>query len=67
MLAAGTYAVRPVLLMGATFTMLGTLVLLLPGIFPAAAPVQWANPSLAIGFGALHITFGWQVCRHHGG
>lgn len=66
-LAAGTYAVRPVLLMGAGFTMLGTLVLLLPGIFPEVPPTQWANVCLAIGFGGLHITFGWQVYRHHGG
>ena len=66
-LAAGTYAVRPVLYMGACFLVLGTVVALLPGWSTQALPRQWANASLAAGFGGLHITFGWQVYKHHGG
>jgi hypothetical protein len=66
-LAAGTYAVRPVLNMGASFVMLGTCVVLLPGLLPSPLPAQWANVCLALGFGGLHFTFGWQVYRHHGG
>jgi hypothetical protein len=66
-LAAGTYAVRPVRNMGACFVVLGTFTALLPGWSAEALPGQWANACLAAGFGGLHITFGWQVYKHHGG
>jgi len=66
-LAAGTYAVRPVLNMGACFVILGTIATLLPGWATAELPAQWANACLAAGFGGLHLTFGWQVYKHHGG
>lgn len=58
-LAAGTYAVAPVMQMGGVFLMAGLLTLALPS--------QWANVLLGAAFGGLHLYFGLQVVRHHGG
>ena len=58
-LAAGTYAVQPVMLMGACFAIIGVSAL--------ALPTQWLNACLGAAFGGLHIIFGWHVYRHYGG
>ncbi len=58
-LAAGTYAVPPVIRMGAAFIVLGLAAQL--------APAGWQNGLLMVGFGGLHLYFGYQVYRHHGG
>jgi len=56
--AAGSYAVRPVRLMGMCFMLLGVAALLLP---------DWLNQLLAVGFGGLHLVFGTWVYRKYGG
>ncbi len=58
-LAAGTYAVPPVMHMGGGF--------LIAGVFAQALPESWANVMLGLSFGGLHLVFGYQVFRHHGG
>ncbi len=58
-LAAGTYAVAAVVVLGAAFIVLGATSLLLD---PA-----WSNAVLAAGFGGLHIGFGIWVYERHGG
>lgn len=58
-LAAGTYAAPPVMHMGGSF--------LLTGVFAEALPVGWANVLLGLSFGVLHLFFGYQVYKHHGG
>lgn len=58
-LAAGTYAVLPVMQMGGAF--------LVAGLFTQALPPEWANVMLGAAFGGLHLYFGYQVVRHHGG
>ncbi len=45
--------------MGACFLAVGMCALF--------APVGWANPLLALGFGGLHIGFGLWIARRHGG
>lgn len=58
-LAAGTYAAPPVMHMGGSF--------LLVGAFTLALPDSWSNVLLGLSFGLLHLTFGYQVFKHHGG
>ena len=58
-LSAGAFSVRPVPVMGATFMALGLLTLV--------APASWANTMLALGFGGLHLLFGIEIARRHGG
>jgi len=57
--AAGSYSVRIVPVMGAAFMVVGTLAL--------ATPASWATAWLIVGFGALHIIFGLLIARRHGG
>jgi len=57
--AAGTYAAKPILPMGICFLCIGLLAWLLAG--------RWSNLLLGAAFGGLHIIFGYQVYRHHGG
>ncbi len=58
-LAAGTYAAPPVMQMGGAF--------LVAGLFTQALPTEWTNVLLGTTFGGLHLYFGYQVVRHHGG
>lgn len=58
-LAAGTYAVHPVMQMGAVF--------IAAGLLTQALPVAWSNGILGAVFGGAHTYFGYQVYRHHGG
>ena len=58
-LAAGTYAATPVMQMGGCF--------IVAGLFAHALPVGWSNVLLGVVFGGLHIYFGYQVYRNHGG
>jgi hypothetical protein len=57
--AAGTFSVRVVPLMGVCFMVLGTLALLLG----ASA----GDLFMALGFGGLHVVFGAIIARGHGG
>ena len=56
--AAGTFSVRVVPLMGIAFMMLGALALALPA---------WGDAWMAAGFGGLFIGFGVVIARRHGG
>ncbi len=55
----GTFSVRPVPIMGASFMVLGVVAFL--------APPSWSNALLAAGFGGLHILFGSVIAWRHGG
>lgn len=57
--AAGTFSVKIVPLMGFSFMSLGAVALFVPFF--------WANVLLAIGFGGLHIIFGAWIARRFGG
>ncbi len=60
LMAAGAHSVPPIPVMGAAFLALGALVL------AANAPFLM-NTAMAIGFGGLHLAFGWYIARKHGG
>lgn len=57
--AAGTFSVRVVPLMGIAFMVLGALAL--------ATPAAWADVWQGAGFGGLHIGFGFLIARRYGG
>lgn len=57
--SAGAHSVRVVPLMGLSFAVLGTVVLL-------ASPVS-GNTAMMLGFGCLHIVFGLVIARNYGG
>ena len=54
----GAYSVRVLPLMGFCFMALGAVALAAPTLGPLL---------LALGFGGLHIAFGIQIARRHGG
>jgi hypothetical protein len=58
-LTGGAFSVRIVPLMGVCFLVAGISALLLP--------LAWTNVLLAVAFGGLHIVFGVQIARRHGG
>ena len=57
--AAGAFSIRLVPVLGGLFMALGTLALFV------ARP--WSEGLLALGFGGLHIGFGFWIARRHGG
>ena len=60
LMAAGAHSVPPIPVMGAAFLVLGSVVL------AANAPFLM-NSAMAIGFGGLHLGFGWYIAKKHGG
>ena len=55
----GSYSVRAVPIMGWCFIALGTIAFFLPA--------SGGNLMMALGFGALHIIFGFVIARRYGG
>jgi hypothetical protein len=57
--SGGAFSVRVVPIMGICFLMVGAAA--------ALTPVSWTDPLMALGFGMLHIVFGWKIARNYGG
>ncbi len=59
LVAAGSFSIAVVPLMGASFLVLGAV--------SAVAPAAWGGTLLVLGFAGLHCGFGWVIARRHGG
>ena len=57
--SAGAFSISALPLLGAGFVLAGITALL--------APPGWQTALLAVGFGGLHIAFGYWIARRHGG
>jgi hypothetical protein len=57
--SGGAFSVRVVPLMGICFLAVGAVT--------AIAPPSWADAMMALGFGGLHIIFGFVIARKFGG
>jgi hypothetical protein len=57
--SGGAFSVRVVPVMGMSFLALGSIATL--------APVSFADPLLALGFGGFHIVFGCIIAKRYGG
>ncbi|MBL7979022.1 MAG: hypothetical protein JNN12_11840 [Bacteroidetes Order II. Incertae sedis bacterium] len=57
--AAGAYSIKAVTQMGLSFLGLGVLTFLIPQMN--------INLMMLIGFGGLHLAFGWIIAKKHGG
>ncbi|MBA2338906.1 MAG: hypothetical protein H0V88_00800 [Pyrinomonadaceae bacterium] len=55
----GAFSVRIVPVMGLSFMLIGSIALF--------CPAAWSDYFMAGGFGALHILFGAEIARRHGG
>ncbi len=62
--SGGAFSVRVVPIMGLSFLALGSIASLKPAAF---APAAWGDALLAVGFGGLHVVFGWLIARRFGG